>query len=163
MLSKVDHSSRAMAFDIATVAAEFAHFEASSPSRPSYGHLMEHPGRQPELDEFREYSGVSPSSLHEETLREELFGIDLWRDALPRGAERSTLTLRPPTPARPRRGRPKGSRSSSRQGSSTHTGPCAQLRAAPDPGGARLEPGPAHRQADPAAAPPGYGLPWPPE
>ena len=100
-MTKVDKVR--MAFDIATVAAEYPHLEDIL-IEALYLNLMEHQGRQPELEEFREYVHRATSTLPEWRLWEMVV-----RPVTPSKEP-------PPVPVRsPRRGRPKGSRSSSRQ------------------------------------------------
>ena len=112
---------------------------------------MEHQGRQPELDEFREYVHRITSSLPE------------WRavgDALPtRDAERGGTSVRSP-----RRGRPKGSRSSSRQAIiDTYRSLRASYGRPPTQGelASNLDPPIAKRTLQQHLRE--YGLTWPPE
>lgn len=145
-MTKVDKVR--MAFDTATVAAEYPHFEDVL-IEALYGNLMEHQGRQPELDEFREYVRRATSSLPEWQLWEMLF--------------RPVTPSEEPAPS-PRRGRPKGSRSSSRQGIiDTYRSLRTSYGRAPTQGelASNLDPPIAKRTLQQHLRE--YGLTWPPE
>jgi hypothetical protein len=141
-----------MTADIATVWAEYPHLEDIL-IEALYGHFMECEERQPELAEFREYVRHATSSLPE---------WQLWEMVVGPGTPSEEP---PPIPARnPRRGRPKGSRSSSRQGIvDTYRSLRASYGRAPTQRelASNLDPPIARRTLQQHLRE--YGLPWPPE
>jgi len=138
-----------MAFDIATVAAEYPYLEDIL-IEALYGNFIDCFGYQPELDEFREYVRRATSSLPEWQLWDMLF-----RTVKP--------SDEPPAPS-PRRGRPKGSRSSSRQGIVDTYRSLRTCYGRPPTQGelaSNLDPPIAKRTLQQHLRE--YGLPWPPE
>jgi hypothetical protein len=156
----LDSADRILArADIAKLAAEFAHLERFT-VEALYDHWVETHGRLPEYEEILAYFRRVTGSLHEETLWEELFGIDLRRmEPAPAPAPGPVEK-----PVRLRGGRPKGSRSVSRQTivdtyrslRASYGRPPRQAELA-----SNLEPRIAKRTLQEHLA--AYGLRWPPE
>lgn len=149
-MTKVDKVR--MAFDIATIAAESPYLEDIL-IEAHYANFVECEGRQPELDEFREYVRNATSKLPE---------WQLWEMVVGPG---TTSKEPPPVPGRsPRRGRPKGSRSSSRRGIiDTYRSLRTSYGRPPTQGelASNLDPPIARRTLQQHLRE--YGLPWPPE